>query len=280
MNYPFVSTCNKFFTLPIVLLLALMFISPVLEESVNCLSNARGQYYTSPIYFLGGWGGSPRNPGLRNYKPGDHEKNITILDNETVMDFRLNMIGKVYDDDTKINVLLCMNSKEKPGKVVNLQLLFDYDNDGMTDTTVNFPTYITSKDFKAENATLFPLNHTGEYEDFSGTEEAEVGGRLPGGTVTLRIWRSDQQSDSDLIIYCGAYNRASRASIPYFKGAEEGAKTGDDDYIVEVLAGVIVILALVFLFLKLGGKKNSEREDSRKQGDARRRSKIRRKNGK
>ena len=278
MNYTFVSSSNRFFTMPIILLLVLMSISPGLEEVVDCLSDARGQYTSSPIYFLSGYGGLPSNSGLIPYKPADHEKNLTILDNETTMDFRLNMIGKVYDEDTEINVLLCMNSKENPGKIVNLQLLFDYDNDGVVDNTVNFPTYTTAESFKAENATLFPLNHTGEYGDFSGAENAEVGGRLPGGKVILRIWRTDRQSDSDLIIYCGAYNRASRANIPYFRGGDGGASPGDDDYIVEVLVGVVVILAVVFLFLKVGGKKNHHREEQRKRGDSRRRSKIRQKN--
>jgi len=257
-----------------------MSISPCVEEVINCIGDARGQYTSSPIYFLAGWGGSPRNPGLRNYKTGDHEKNLTIMDNETVVDFRLNLIGKVYDEDTNINVLLCMNSKESSGKIVNLQLLFDYDNDGVVDNTVNFPTYTTAESFKAENSSLFPLNHTGNFEDFSGMEDAEEGGRPPGGTVTLRIWRTDQQSDSDLIIYCGAYNRASRASIPYFEGADAVASPGDDDYIVEVLVGIVVILAVVFLFLKLGGKRDSERENPRKRADSRRRSKIRQKNRK
>jgi len=98
-----------------------------------------------------------------------------------------------------------------------------------------------------------------------------VGGKAPGGTTTLRIWRSDGQNDSNLVINCGANKRASKANIPYYRGPEEGGEKEEDDFIVGILVGVVLVLGTVYLFLKAGGKKAPEaRKDGRRGGKRRR----------
>ena len=234
-------------------LTVLLLIAPVSTTTVRNVEADDNEYVPSPIYFLRvikkGSGGE-KETYLVNQKPDDNLTNIIEVDNEMAVDFSINMIGKVYDEKVNINLLLSMISKDRAGKEVHIQLLFDYDNDGIDDTIVNFTSYTTVGSFEVENVTLWPANITGELEDFPGLDSGEVGGKAPGGTTTLRIWRSDGQNDSNLVINCGANNRASWANIPYYEGAEGAEGTEEDGFIVGILVGVVLVLGGVYLFLK------------------------------
>jgi len=251
---------------------AFMLLVPALLVTIQPVEAQDGDFEASPIYFLTLRGGSEKIPGLGNYKPDGNKTNLTELNNKNPVDFKLNMIGKAYDKATEINILLSMNSMDAFGKKVRVRMIFDYDNDGIEDTKVDFPEYVTTKTFAVENVTLKPENIIGTFQDFRGLDSGSTGGRAPGGTVTVRIWRTDNQDDSNLIIYCGAYNRASRASIPYYKGPADNG-TGGDGWTIEILVVVVIILGAVLLFLKTGGNKKPKKGQLREEGRGRRKSK-------
>ncbi len=258
------------------LLIAFIIIIPALPGPIQQVEAQNADFTPSPIYFFTLRGGSEKITGLGNYKPGDKVTNLTELDNQNPVDFKLNMIGKAYDKTIEINILLSMNSKDMAGKKVRAQMLFDYNNDGIYDTKVDFPEYVTTKTFDVENITLHPQNSIGIFQDYPGLESGRTGENAPGGTVTVRIWRTDDQDDSNLVIYCGAYNRASRASIPYYQGRSDG-ETNGDGWTIEILVAVFIILGGGLLFLKAGGDKKPKKGQLREGGRERRKSKGKKK---
>ena len=151
--------------------------------------------------------GSEKTTSLSIFEPGSKQVNVVGVDNNEPLLFKRNVIGKDYDEEGNISLLLSMNSMEASGKIVHLEMLFDYDNDGSTDTTFFFDTYETKENFTVENVSFKTIKRTGSTGRFEG---------WPGGSINIKIWRSDEQDDSDLIIYCGAYNRSSYFSLPYY----------------------------------------------------------------
>ena len=254
------------------ILVAFLVLVPAVLGTLHAVETQNGDFVPSPIYFFTIRGGSEKLTGLGNYKPDGNKTNLTELDNKNPMDFKLNMIGKAYDKATDINILLSMNSKDGAGKMVHVQMLFDYNNDGIEDTKVDFPEYLTTKTFDVENITLHPESVSGTFQDFRGLDSGGTGENAPGGTVTVRIWRNDDQDDSKLIIYCGAYNRASRASIPYYKGPKDN-ETNGGGWTIEILVAVVIIMGGVLLFLKAGGSKKPKKGQLREEGRGRRKSK-------
>ena len=225
----------------------------------------------SPIYFFTVWmRGNEKVTGLSNVKPSWEKVNVTEVGNSEPLLIERNLIDRAYDEETEISVLLSMNSKEAPGKVVHLEMLFDYDNDGSTDTTVFFDTFETEEIFRVENFSFRPMGRNGSFRDFRGMDDTDDG-RAPGGTVTIKIWRTDQQDDSDLLIYCGAYNRSSYASVPYFE-VPGGDDDGSDNLLVTLLVVFVGVLVAVYLVLKLSARKYDPKR-VRERGDDRRRKK-------
>ena len=178
--------------------------------------NSDTDYTSSPIYFFTVRGGSLKIPDLSNVKPGLDQNNVTKLSNSAPLEFKCNLINREYDEKTGIWVLLSMNSMDMPGKEVHVEINFDYDNDDNTDVNIYFPPYVTVATFAVENYTFKPNDQTGSFKNFRGTDDSNDGSPS-GGTVAVKVWRTDAQDDSDLIIFCGAYNRCSRISIPYYK---------------------------------------------------------------
>lgn len=263
------NTFSKGVVLVIVSLLivvtALQFIS---HEPISPCISVKGQTaYPSPIYYLTLRGGI-KVPGLSNVKPGAEKINVTELTNSAPLEFRHNLIDRGYDPDKNIWVLLSMNSMDRSGKTVHVEMLFDYDNDGNTDTSVFFPSYTTRGTFAVDNHTFHPNGRNGSFGNFRGMKN-DGDGRPPGGSVTIRMWRTDAQNDSNLIIFCGAYNRPSQASIPYYE-PPGGNDDGDGSMFVTILVATVIVLVVFYLYLRFGTGKKADPKKLREKGEDRR----------
>lgn len=106
-------------------------------------------------------------------------------------------------DYPKIYIIVI--SQKQAGKLINIELRFDVDNDSKFEFKATFPLYKTTSVWEEEVINLSYRRYEGRPTD------------ITNGWVQLAIWRSDNLNTTagDVIIYCGAYNKISWLSIPF-----------------------------------------------------------------
>lgn len=218
------------------------------------------KYYNVPetdYYLLGREGYSI---GLGNFVPDDNRTNLSYLDRNGELEYTTNLFSRKYLPEKKFFLRMSVVSLEEPGKIINMEIILDYDNDGIDDARLEFPTYTTREKFSEENFTYTSTNLTGVLEDIPGLQGDTNAG--PGGSrITLRLWRSDKL-DSRVIIYCGAYENWSRITIPY-ENADETSGNGNANEEIAPIIQILIVLLLAFaglwFILRTSRKQNQKK---------------------
>ncbi len=109
---------------------------------------------------------------------------------------------------------LTINTNYVDNKEIHMELRFDTDGNGDWDTRAQFGTFITQQ----------PGGLTEEYINFESTGYTNgAPGNMNGGYIQLALWRTDGITDNPntamdedwCTIYGGAFNKTSRAILPY-----------------------------------------------------------------
>ncbi|MCK5644704.1 MAG: hypothetical protein KAJ19_28150, partial [Gammaproteobacteria bacterium] len=189
--------------------------------------------------------------------------------------FEHHTLGRKADNTVIPTVDMWVNPGDTTNKVIELTLRFDAENDGDFECVYTFGPYTTHLRNDAERVFINPGEQEGEPRDMLDEN---------GGLVELTIRRVDDINES-LIVYCGAFDRASWVETPYpTPGYREDPENGDSvvgtkDFLTIVV--VIVVIALVGYLLyrwkkaglpldDLPEERPSKRKSKRKGGGGRR----------
>jgi hypothetical protein len=210
------------------------------------------------------------------YVPENSSDNKVLLEpGGPGITFEHHILGRKADNTLIPTVDMWVNPGNTTNKVLELTLRFDAENDGDFECVYTFGPYTTHLRNDAERVFINPGEQEGEPRDMIGEN---------GGLVELKIRRTDDVNES-LIIYCGAFDRASWVETPYpTPGYEEQDGTGDDpvgtkDFLT-IVVGIIVVLLIAGILYRwkkaglpiddLPEERPSRRKSGRKGGGGRR----------
>jgi len=151
-------------------------------------------------------------PTMRDTPPGNDKSNQTELSAENQVIFGQNIFDRKFDDKIKPELNLWLDTNGKKGIKLEFEIYFQ---------AVEDSTLLPNKYFKAifsnytTNGTTDIIYLRREFLKYEGTPFDIKSGSENWCSVTFKISRTDNATDSKLHIYHGAENRVSFITIPY-----------------------------------------------------------------
>lgn len=185
----------------------------------------------------------------------------------------LSSMEDVYIKDANLTprVSLIVNSGNTVGKVLHIEIWFDFDGLAKKESDVDakavFKDYTTHRKDSTEQIDLLMDKQVGEFKDFQ--EGADK------GNIKVVITRKDS-IDEDLLVYCGAVKTLSWIIVPYRwtpYDSENATPPDDDDdsisseaYValaVFIVGGLVMAVIVYYLYSNRMKKETYEEPDDK-----------------
>lgn len=208
------------------------------SDNDDATSEATNSETRFDIFYLHGAIG--KGTYLRPSQPGDNATYKTTLNSTFTLEIGRSMIDRKYNPEIKPAVNIYINSLETKGIIVNFRIEFYlFEGNFLPDDPVStaiFNNYTTKGSSSPE---YIQLTST-KYQD--DPPEDMPAGEF-GGSVRLKIWRTDNIDEVDLEIYCGADAKISWIQVPYDKSLSSTQKD-DDDKSTPMGSGALLVMAI------------------------------------